>query len=286
MLTDIILDLAIPLCWRKIKTRHRDDPQFAVIGYGKLGGKELGYASDLDLIFIYDDEFIDAGEIYARLAQRIRSWMSSRTSAGILFETDLRLRPNGESGLVACSLATFRKYQFESAWIWEHQALTRARFVAGDPALGEEFERIREDILRQPRDRQALRLEVINMRDKMSAAHAGKSPLFDLKHDPGGLVDVEFLVQYLVLGHAHEYPELTHNLGNIALLGIAAKLGLIPADLAAACADSYRELRQRQHRQRLNDQPSRIPPSDAASLREPVRALWREVFGESGQEKA
>ncbi len=281
MLADIMVDLCIPLCWRKLKTRHRIDPQFAVIGYGKLGGKELGYASDLDIIFLYDDDFPDAGEFYARLAQRVRSWLSSRTSAGILFETDLRLRPNGESGLVACSLATFRKYQFESAWTWEHQALTRARFVAGDPALGEKFERIREDILRLPRDRQTLRAEVISMRDKMRAAHAEKSPLFDLKHDPGGLIDVEFLVQYLVLGHAHEHAELTGNLGNIALLGIAAKLGLISADLAATCANSYRKLRQWQHRQRLNNQPSRIPQSGTAVLREPVRALWQEVFGET-----
>ncbi|MCL2591095.1 MAG: bifunctional [glutamate--ammonia ligase]-adenylyl-L-tyrosine phosphorylase/[glutamate--ammonia-ligase] adenylyltransferase [Betaproteobacteria bacterium] len=280
MLADIMVSLTIPLCWCKIKARHRDDPQFAVIGYGKLGGKELGYASDLDLIFIYDDEYCDAGELYARLAQRVRSWLSSRTSAGILFETDLRLRPNGESGLVACSLDTFQKYQFESAWAWEHQALTRARFVAGDPALGEKFEHIREDILRLPRDRQTLRTEVIAMRDKMSAAHAGKSPLFDLKHDPGGLVDVEFLIQYLILGHAHEHAELTGNLGNIALLGIAAELGLIPAALAAACANSYRKLRQHQHRQRLNDRLSRIPQSDAAALREPVQALWQEVFGE------
>jgi glutamate-ammonia-ligase adenylyltransferase len=280
MLADIMVDLTIPLCWRKIKAHHRDDPKFATVGYGKLGGKELGYASDLDLIFLYDDEFPDAGEYYARLAQRVRSWLSSRTSAGILFETDLRLRPNGESGLVACSLATFRKYQFESAWTWEHQALTRARFVAGDPALGEKFERIREDILRLPRDRQTLRTEVISMRDKMRAAHAEKSPLFDLKHDPGGLVDVEFLIQYLILGHAHEHAELTRNLGNIALLGIAANLGLISSELASICANSYRRLRQWQHRQRLNNQPSRIPQSGTAILREPVQALWREVFGE------
>jgi len=279
MLADIMIELAIPICWRKIKIRHRDTPRFAVIGYGKLGGKELGYASDLDLVFIYDDELIEAGECYARLSQRVSSWLSSHTSAGILFETDLRLRPNGESGLVASSLEAFRKYQFESAWTWEHQALTRARFVAGDPALGEKFERIREDILRLPRDKQTLRAEVIAIRNKMRAVHAGKSSLFDLKHDPGGLIDVEFLIQYLILGHAHEHAALTRNLGNIALLGIAAELGLISADLAAACAGSYRSLRQRQHRQRLNDQPSRIPLSDAAALREPIQALWQEVFG-------
>ncbi|MDR0702252.1 MAG: bifunctional [glutamate--ammonia ligase]-adenylyl-L-tyrosine phosphorylase/[glutamate--ammonia-ligase] adenylyltransferase [Azoarcus sp.] len=280
MLADIMLELAITLCWRKIRNRHRDAPRFAVIGYGKLGGKELGYASDLDLIFLYDDEAPEAGERYARLAQRVSSWLSSRTAAGILFETDLRLRPNGDAGLVACSLAAFREYQIKSAWAWEHQALTRARHTAGDPALGEAFERIRDEILRLPRDPQTLRAEVIAMRNKMRAAHAGKSALFDLKHDAGGLVDVEFLIQYLVLGHAHDHPELTRNLGNIALLGIAADLGLIPASLAAACADSYRGLRQLQHRQRLNDRPSRIPPAEADALREPVRALWREVFDE------
>lgn len=285
MLADIILELAIPLCWRRVKARHREDPQFAVIGYGKLGGKELGYASDLDIIFLYDDAFIDAGDLYARLAQRIRSWLSSHTSAGILFESDLRLRPNGESGLVACSLTTFKQYQFASAWTWEHQALTRARFVAGSAALGEKFERIRENILRLERDRQALRDEVAAMRDKMRVTHAGKSPLFDLKHDPGGLVDVEFLVQYLVLGYAHEHAELTGNLGNIALLGIAAQLGLIPAALAEECASSYRELRQRQHRQRLNGLPSRIPQASAAVLRKPILALWQKIFGNMREEK-
>ncbi|MDR2030978.1 MAG: bifunctional [glutamate--ammonia ligase]-adenylyl-L-tyrosine phosphorylase/[glutamate--ammonia-ligase] adenylyltransferase, partial [Azoarcus sp.] len=264
MLADIMVDLAIAPCWRKIRNRHRDAPRFAVIGYGKLGGKELGYASDLDLIFLYDDDAPEAGELYARLAQRISSWLSSRTAAGILFETDLRLRPNGDSGLIVCSLAAFREYQLQSAWPWEHQALTRARHAAGDAAPGEAFERIRDEVLRLPRDRRTLRADVIAMRDKMRAAHAGKSPLFDLKHDPGGLVDVEFLIQYLVLGYAHDHPELTRNLGNIALLGIAADLGLILTALAAACADSYRRLRQLQHRQRLNDQPSRIPHDEAA----------------------
>jgi glutamate-ammonia-ligase adenylyltransferase len=280
LLADCMVDLAIPLCWRKIKNRHRDTPAFAAISYGKLGGKELGYASDLDLIFLYDDNDVpEADELYIRLAQRTSSWLSSRTAAGILFETDLRLRPNGDSGLVASSLAAFRQYQLESAWVWEHQALTRARFTAGDPAIGAAFERIRDEILRLPRDRQALRAEVASMRNKMRAAHGSKGPLFNLKHDPGGLVDVEFLIQYLVLGHAHDHPELTRNLGNIALLGIAASLQLIPAGLATACADSYRNLRLLQHRQRLNDHSSQVLPSEAAALREPILALWHHVFG-------
>ncbi|MDR1423028.1 MAG: bifunctional [glutamate--ammonia ligase]-adenylyl-L-tyrosine phosphorylase/[glutamate--ammonia-ligase] adenylyltransferase [Azoarcus sp.] len=281
MLADIMVGITIPLCWRKIKNRHTETPKFAVVSYGKLGGKELGYASDLDLIYLYEDGAPEAAERYIRLAQRVSSWLSSRTSAGILFETDLRLRPNGDSGLVACSMAGFRQYQLESAWVWEHQALTRARFTAGDPALGEAFERTRDEILRLPRNLDTLRAEVVTMRAKMRAGHPNKSALFDLKHDTGGLVDVEFLVQYLVLGHAHDHPELTRNLGNIALLGIAARLGLISPELATACAASYRGLRQLQHRLRLNDQPSRLPPATAEDLRKPIRALWQEVFGEA-----
>ena len=278
-LADIMLDLTLPLCWRKIKNRHRDDARFAVISYGKLGGKELGYASDLDIIFLYDDDAPEAAEIYTRLAQRTNTWLSSQTAAGQLFETDLRLRPNGDSGLIATSLESFRQYQLEAAWVWEHQALTRARFSAGDRAIGEAFERIRCEVLRLPRELDPLRAEVQAMRQKMRDAHAGKSELFDLKHDTGGLIDVEFLIQYLVLGHAYAHPELTGNLGNIALLRIAGELGLIPTDLAASCANSYRELRRLQHRQRLNEQASRVDPDEAEAARRPVRALWAQVFG-------
>ncbi|MCK9260485.1 MAG: bifunctional [glutamate--ammonia ligase]-adenylyl-L-tyrosine phosphorylase/[glutamate--ammonia-ligase] adenylyltransferase, partial [Azoarcus sp.] len=278
-LADTMVELTIPLCWRKIKIRHRESPAFAVISYGKLGGKELGYASDLDIIFLYDDDAPEAAEVYTRLAQRTNTWLSSQTAAGKLFETDLRLRPNGDSGLIACSLEAFRKYQLESAWVWEHQALTRARFTAGHPELGAAFERIRSEVLRMPRDVGKLRADVLEMREKMRSAHSGKSSQFDLKHDHGGLIDVEFLIQYLVLGYAQTYPELTGNLGNIALLRMAGELGLIPADLAAACGDSYRRLRHLQHRQRLNDLASRVSMQEAESARTPVIALWQKVFG-------
>lgn len=280
-LADIMLDLTLPLCWRRIKIRHREAPRFAVVSYGKLGGKELGYASDLDIVFLFDDDAPEAPEVYTRLAQRTNTWLSSQTAAGQLFDTDLRLRPNGESGLIVTSLDAFRKYQRESAWVWEHQALTRARFSAGDRAIGEAFERIRCEVLRMQRDRNALRAEVLAMRNKMRDAHGSKGDgTFELKHDPGGLIDVEFLIQYLVLGFSHDHPQLTGNLGNIALLRIAGELGLIPRELAAACADSYRELRRLQHRQRLNDRPSRVVPEEAGHARAPVIALWREVFGE------
>ena len=280
-LADIMLAETLRLTWKKLLTRHRDDPQFAVIAYGKLGGKELGYSSDLDLVFLFDDDAANAAEIYSRLGTRMNTWLSAQTSAGQLFETDLRLRPNGDSGLMVSSLASFRQYQRESAWIWEHQALTRARFAAGDARIGREFEATRIEILRQPRDVAALRTEVLGMRQKMLDTHASKglgTEVFDLKHDPGGLIDVEFIVQYLILAHAHEFAELTGNLGNIALLKIAADLGLIPAGLAEQVRNAYREYRRRQHALRLNGARPRVPPAEVAEHSEAVRALWRLVF--------
>jgi len=281
-LADIMLELTIACVWRKMPQRHVEAPRFAIISYGKLGGKELGYASDLDLIFLFDDG-ADAAQNYGRLAMRINTWISSRTPAGILFETDLRLRPNGDSGLIVSSLDAFRKYQMESAWVWEHQALTRARYSAGDKNIGTAFEQIREDILRRPRDRAELQREVVAMRARMVDAHAtkgdGTATLFDLKQDRGGLIDVEFIVQYLVLAYAHEHPALTGNLGNIALLGIAADLGLIPAALAATVRDAYREYRRMQHARRLNSLSNRVAVDSLAEKAQAVLELWHYVFG-------
>ena len=281
-LADILVNRTIELAWRKLLKKHRDSPAFAVIGYGKLGGKELGYASDLDLVYLFDDPAPEAAEVYAKLGTRLNTWLSSRTAAGILFETDLRLRPNGDAGLVVSSLEAFRKYQLENAWVWEHQALTRARFVAGDPAIGTAFENIRCEILCQQRDRAKLRDEVLAMRSKMheNLGTKGASDLFDLKHDFGGLVDVEFIMQYLVLAHAHEHHQLTGNLGNIALLRIAAECGLIPAELAEQSRDAYREYRRQQHQRRLNDLDSRVVAAPHAQRIAAVRALWKHVFGD------
>jgi glutamate-ammonia-ligase adenylyltransferase len=280
-LADTLVDRAITLAWRKLLTKHRDIPAFAVIGYGKLGGKELGYASDLDIVYLYDDPAQDTGHIYAKLGTRLNTWISSRTSAGILFETDLRLRPNGDAGLVVSSVEAFRQYQFESAWLWEHQALTRARFVAGDPSIGESFEKIRTEILCQRRDRAKLREEVRAMRQKMfdNLSSRGNDEIFDLKQDFGGLIDVEFAVQYLVLAHACDFPQLTGNLGNIALLRIAAECGLVPADIAEASRDAYREYRHQQHQRRLNNLDSRVAAAPHAQRIAAVRALWKHVFG-------
>ena len=283
MLADIMVQTTLDLCWSKLKNRHphpENLPKFAVIGYGKLGGKELGFASDLDLVYLFDDPEPIAGELYARLAQRMNTWMSSQTSAGMLFETDLRLRPNGDAGMLACSVEAFRDYQLNHAWVWEHQALTRARFCAGDPEVGAQFEAIRIKILRQPRDLPKLKEEVLAMRQKMLDSHASKSDeLFDLKQDPGGIIDVEFIVQYLVLGYAHQHPRLCGNLGNIALLKIAAELGLIPEALTEPARNTYREYRRMQHVIRLSDNAKGRVERDAVQRQiEAVRALWRAVF--------
>jgi glutamate-ammonia-ligase adenylyltransferase len=279
-LADLILDATLAEVWKQMQGAGAAPPRFAVIGYGKLGGKELGYASDLDLVFVYDDPDDAAPERYARLARRIITWLTTSTGAGQLYDTDLRLRPDGASGLICSTLAALHRYQREQAWTWEHQALTRARFVAGDAAIGVAFEAEREAILRLPRDRAQLGAEIVEMRQRMRAGHPNPTPSFDLKHDPGGMVDVEFAVQRLVLAHAHDHPALTRNLGNIALLRIAGELGLVPVPLAAAVADAYREYRRLQHQIRLTGAPqARVDPATQADRRACVAALWTHVFG-------
>ena len=282
-LADIIVQKTLDLCWARLRSRHPQPdqaPRFAVIAYGKLGGKELGYGSDLDLVFLHNDPEPNSGELYARLGQRLSTWLSTQTAAGSLFETDFRLRPNGDGGMLVNSLDAFRDYQLGKAWAWEHQALTRARFCAGDAALGAQFEALRIEILRQPRDLGKLREDVLAMRQRMLDTHATRSEeIFDLKHDPGGLVDVEFIVQYLVLGHAHAHERLCGNLGNIALLGMAAELGLIPPLLAQPVQTAYREYRRLQHEQRLNGiSGARVPREEHVARIAAVRALWQHAF--------
>ena len=277
---DLVLQVTVEACWKLVRARHTEMPRFAVVGYGKLGGKELGYASDLDIVFLYDDPHESAAEHYARLAQRMSAWLSSRTSAGVLFETDLALRPSGGSGLLVSSVSAFRRYQFESAWTWEHQALTRARFCAGDAAIGAVFEALRREVLTAERDTAKLAAEVLAMRKRMLDGHPNPSSLVDLKHDRGGMVDIEFIVQYLVLAHSRTHYELTGNLGNIALLHMAGALGLVPAELAHRVADAYREYRRLQHGLRLNGAAfARIEAAHVADHIEGTRALWRAVFG-------
>ncbi len=278
-LADLLLRHVLRLCWRDARKKHQEHAQFAIVAYGKLGGRELGYASDLDLVFLYDDPHPDAGQIYSRLAQRINTLLSSYTAAGRLYEVDLRLRPNGESGLLVSSIEAFEDYQRNHAWVWEHQALTRARFCAGDTAVGAQFERIRIDVLRQQRDLAQLRGAVVEMRQKMHDGHPNASHLFDIKHDSGGMVDIEFMVQFLVLAYAAQHPQLTANSGNLALLEQAAKLGLIESGLSEAVRNVYRKLRGIQHQMRLNNQsPCRIEQGMLDTA--PVLALWQHLLTE------
>ena len=279
----VVLEEVLRVTW-PLRPAHRADPRFAVVAYGKLGGKELGYASDLDLVFLYDDDAPEAAEHYARYAQRVNNWLTSLTSAGVLYETDLRLRPDGAGGLLVSPLSSFRDYQLAHAQVWEHQALTRARFVAGDRRIGAEFERLRVEVLRQPREPRALRDAIAAMRRKMLEAHPNTSDLFDLKHDRGGLVDVEFVVQYWVLAHSSRHADLTGNIGNLALLKLAARHGLVGEREALAAHDAYRRFRQLQHGLRLQgERYARIATQAVAEQRAAVTRLWEEVMsGASG----
>jgi glutamate-ammonia-ligase adenylyltransferase len=291
-LADAVLDEAIRWSWQLLRQKHRAEPGIAVIAYGKLGGKELGYGSDLDVVFLYDDGEVDeataqrAQEVYGAYVRKLITWLTLRTGAGELFDIDTALRPNGNSGLLVTSLAAYERYQSgrgsNTAWTWEHQALTRARFCAGNPAVAARFEAARRAVLTAPRDVAEFKAEVLAMREKMRAARPVRAGFFDVKHSAGGMVDVEFAVQALVLAHGGTHAALLDNAGNIALLQRAEAAGLLPAGVGRAAADAYRELRRAQHRARLDERPTQFDGEAAAALApqaEAVRALWRAVFG-------
>lgn len=279
-LADKLVAETIHAIWKTLPTRHREEPKFAVIAYGKLGGKELGYASDLDVIFLYDDDDQEAPGLYAKLAQRFITWMTAHTPAGILFDVDIALRPDGASGLLVSTVSSFEKYQTTSAWPWEHQALTRARYCAGDKDIGARFEAIRVEVLRQTRDPVKLKNDVLEMRKKLHDAHPNRTDLFDLKHDNGGMIDIEFIVQFLVLRDSAQHAKLTGDIGNIALLKLCGELGLIDLELSGKVADAYRTFRKMQHQIRLQGaERARVETERVAVEIAAVEALWGAVFG-------
>ena len=283
-LAESVLALTAQWCWQRLKHRHRAEPELGIIAYGKLGGKELGYGSDLDLVFVYDDEHESAGEVYAGFARKLINWLTVKTSEGDLFEIDTALRPNGNSGLLVTRFQAYADYQQQrgsnTAWTWEHQAMTRARFVLGSAALRQRFAQVREQVITADRDAPALRAEIVAMREKVRAAHPQRrSDVFDVKHSPGGMVDVEFVVQYLVLAHAARHRALVDNAGNIALLERAEQAGLLPPGLGHGAADAYRELRRTQHRARLNEEPTELALSELSQARQSVLQLWQQVLG-------
>jgi glutamate-ammonia-ligase adenylyltransferase len=268
--------------------KQETSPGFVVIGYGKLGSRELGYGSDLDIIFLYDacEDGATQGArplpneaYFARLGQRLIHILTARTSGGILYEVDMRLRPSGKSGPLVTSLAAFRDYQRDHAWTWEHQALVRARPVAGSPALMQGFAQLRQEILRQPRDAAKIKTDVREMRAKMAAAHAADaSGRMNIKHDPGGIVDIEFMVQYWTLLWAHEYPGLTRYTDNIHLLAAFQAEGLLEAARAQALSEAYRHYLSVEHHLKLMERGALADVAELGGWPEKVRAIWNEVF--------
>jgi glutamate-ammonia-ligase adenylyltransferase len=302
-LTDIaetLLARVLEYTWHDLSARHGipvdvlgEDKGFAVIGYGKLGGIELGYGSDLDMVFLHggrnanamtDGERQIANDVfYMRLGQRMIHMITVRTASGVLYETDMRLRPNGNSGMLVSSLEAFERYQREDAWTWEHQALLRARFVAGDRLVGERFRQIRAEVLGRERNAEKLRVEVREMREKMrSALDKSGGNGFDLKQGEGGIADIEFMVQYLILRWAFKYPALLRWTDNIRLLESLTEHQLLPAEMAQRLSAVYRTLRALFHRNALGDLPGLIGHDEMTQERDLVKQQWQHLMIEGG----
>jgi len=292
-LAEAMIDAVVQQAWTQMVARFgqpkhlrdREGRGFAVVGYGKLGGWELGYSSDLDLVFLHDcpadvmtdgEREIDGRQFYLRLAQRIMHLFSTRTSSGILYEVDARLRPSGAAGMLVTTADAFADYQQNEAWTWEHQALVRARVVYGDPQLKSRFDEIRRTILMTPRDGEKLQTEVREMREKMRA-HLGNKhrERFDLKADAGGITDIEFTAQYLVLGHAHQKPKLTRWSDNVRILELLAQNDIMDEQEAQALTHAYTTLRDALHHLALQEQPGHVPETEFAEERGQVSASWQ-----------
>ncbi|RUR36973.1 bifunctional [glutamate--ammonia ligase]-adenylyl-L-tyrosine phosphorylase/[glutamate--ammonia-ligase] adenylyltransferase [Vreelandella populi] len=292
-IAEVILDAVLAMAWKHATRKHgvpqglnEHEPAFLVIGYGKLGGIELGYGSDLDLVFLHDSDGkgttdgprpIDTPLFFTRLGQRIIHLLTAVTPAGSLFEVDMRLRPSGNAGLLVTSLDAFADYQQQSAWTWEHQALVRARVVAGSEALAKRFDQIRGDILSRKRDTHTLREDVVKMRHKMRDHLGSKEPGkdFNLKHDAGGMVDIEFLCQYAVLALAHQTPELLVYSDNMRILDTLAESGHLPSGEAEQLKEAYLAYRSRTHRAALTGVKAVGKAEDFKAHRGAVGALWQ-----------
>ena len=293
-IAEVVLAQVMNLAWRYMVERYGrpgevEDTGFAILGYGKLGGLELGYGSDLDLVFLHADysqaavtdgkRTVPNDVFYARLGQRMVHLLNTRTPSGILYEVDMRLRPNGESGLLVSSLKGFETYQHKNAWTWEHQALVRARMVVGDEALGRRLAQIRVDVLRQQREAPRLRKEVVDMREKMrSVLDRSDGRRFDLKQGKGGITDIEFMVQYAVLRWSLEVPDLTAWTDNIRLLETLVEAGLIPASLGERLVLAYQRFRDVYHRLTLQEQAGMIDAEQLQQERKCVQAAWQQIM--------
>ncbi|MGQ0333413.1 bifunctional [glutamate--ammonia ligase]-adenylyl-L-tyrosine phosphorylase/[glutamate--ammonia-ligase] adenylyltransferase [Halomonas elongata] len=299
-IAEVVLEAVLAMAWKHLTRKHgfperreggrcEQVPEFLIVGYGKLGGIELGYGSDLDLVFLHDGAGqgstdgprpIDNAVFFTRLGQRIIHLLTAMTPAGSLYEVDMRLRPSGNSGLLVSSLDAFADYQRREAWTWEHQALVRARVVAGHETLSERFAEIRCDILGSERDLGELRSEVVAMRNRMREHLAGKSETgsFDLKHDPGGMVDIEFLCQYAVLAMGRETPELLTYSDNMRILETLEETDRLPADDCRRLREAYLACRTASHRSALTGDPARGSVEDFQVHRDAVIAVWERLL--------
>ncbi|SEG82651.1 bifunctional [glutamate--ammonia ligase]-adenylyl-L-tyrosine phosphorylase/[glutamate--ammonia-ligase] adenylyltransferase [Marinobacterium lutimaris] len=300
-LAEVILDAVLEIAWRDMTAKYGIpqkspgepcDPDFIIVGYGKLGGIELSYGSDLDLVFIHDADsnlMTQGGKrelanavFFTRLGQRIIHILGTITPSGQLYEVDMRLRPSGNSGLLVSSLNAFEQYQRNDAWTWEHQALVRARVVSGSERVARSFEAVRADVLGQARERSALQQEVREMRERMrqqlGTAPSRESEAFDLKQDRGGLVDIEFMVQYLVLANAHDDARLLTYTDNIRILESLEESGLMPAEQAEELREAYKAYRAFGHRQTMQNQPRVISGDQLVEYRERISGYWGDLM--------
>jgi glutamate-ammonia-ligase adenylyltransferase len=294
-LAEIVLATALDIAWRDLAGRHgtphyeldgrRHTAGFAVVAYGKLGGMELSYRSDLDIVFLHDSRGkaqltdgakpLDNSLFFGRLVRRLVHFLTTQTSSGALYDVDTRLRPSGRSGLLVVSTEGFARYQEDNAWTWEHQALLRSRPVAGSAAIGREFEKIRADTLQSRIRRDSLLEDVLSMRSRMRAQlDKSTDESFDLKQGEGGIGDIEFLVQYLVLRHAASRPELIYYSDNIRQLGALDAVGVLPAGDVARLQAIYRAYRLTTHRLALDDRTPVVPATEYPDEREFVRTVW------------
>lgn len=307
-LAEAILEQVLALAWRHTVARHGQprradgslcDPAFVIVGYGKVGGIELGHGSDLDLVFIHDGDPnaetdgakpIDGAQFFTRLGQRIIHLLTTQTTSGQLYEVDMRLRPSGASGLLVSSLSAFDRYQSGEAWTWEHQALVRARVLVGCPQLAADFEKVRAAVLGRPRDLEQLRREVSEMRAKMRdnlgtrTTQAGLAEKafeaegeFNLKQDAGGIVDIEFMVQYAALAWSHQHPQLLRYTDNIRILDGLEQAGLMTGDEVRLLQDAYKAYRAAAHRQSLQKLPGVVSGDQFHDERRAVMRIWREL---------
>lgn len=306
-IAEVVLDVTLEQAWRYMVQRHGRpvcnvagqvcDKGFAIIGYGKLGGYELGYGSDLDMVFLHGaendqdltvvpTEDISAASVkarpivtsifFARLGQRLIHLLSAQTGAGTLYEVDMRLRPDGASGMLVSSIKTYEKYQHTKAWVWEHQALVRARAITGDPVIIQAFNQIRKEVLIQSRNSTELKAEVVKMREKMrQSLSCSTTELFDIKQGAGGIVDIEFMVQFGVLAWAYDYPELCEHTDNVSLLHVLHKIGKFSEQDSAGLTEAYKRYRRRLHLLALQENKGLVERTEFESDRKYVSALWK-----------